>query len=558
MKKFKSLLMAFAGITAATLPIVAASCGDNHPVGYIKSSDRVGAVNTDNNLTYSALQEALAKNKKVLSVKVVTDTGFVTDRSFNQSTWEGALTLADQIEKINDAEKTKAEKENKEFKPIEFKYSKLEPGKNGASEATFKTLAASSDNVWILSGFTYASPLASYLANEQNVKALNDKGVIIIGVDFGMTKESLHGFKNFYGLEYIAGQAAYVVGQAVAEVYTNNNTIENKTVAAFGGMDIFPVDSFIIGYLQGILDYNTKNKKSDVKVKTTTSGGINLDATFAPGNDMNAAVNQTIGLKSQSIMPVAGSGTSVLLNALSQGNYSQTVIGVDVNQALAFPAHSGRFVTSVTKNITQSVYDTLLYVLFGLDSKKAFTNRKEGEPLNVKGTLKMDWVGTSKSTLSDKTQQDAMNAALTKYTNEFKALNDENTKYIGTFQATKTSPVDNLGSTTLKTLAKMINDSNVSAEKQSASETETKPVGKETTPAEKQATPVAGSETSGKETTPTEKQSAPETETVSKEKGAEASNEQPVSAGKQETPSETNSANTGTAPASSPKTSSSK
>ncbi|MFV8400994.1 BMP family ABC transporter substrate-binding protein [Mycoplasma sp. 2634B] len=453
MKKFKSLLMAFAGISAAVLPIVAASCGDNHPVGYIKSSDRVGAVKTDSNLTYNTLQDAVSKNKKVLSVKVVTDTGFVTDRSFNQSTWEGALTLADQIQKINDAQK-----ENKGFKPIEFKYSKLEPGKNGASEATFKTLAASSDTVWILSGFTYASPLSSYLANEQNVKALNDKGVVIIGVDFGMTPESLHGFKNFYGLEYIAGQAAYVVGQSVAEVYTNNKAITNKTVAAFGGMDIFPVDSFIIGYLQGILDYNTKNNKSEVKVKTTNNGGINLDATFAPGNDMNAAVNQTIGLKSQSIMPVAGSGTSVLLNALSQGNYSQTVIGVDVNQALAFPAHSGRFVTSVTKNITQSVYDTLLYVLFGLDSKKAFVNREEGKPLNVKGTLKMDWVGTSQSTLTDAAQREAINTALAKYTAEFKALNDEEIKYIGTFQATKSSEADKQGSATLKTLAKMIND----------------------------------------------------------------------------------------------------
>ncbi|MFV8467588.1 BMP family ABC transporter substrate-binding protein [Mycoplasma sp. 46852] len=471
MKKIKSLLMTFAGMTAVTLPVVAAvSCGDTHSVGYIKKEDRVGAVNVDAALTYNVLQKATENNKKILSVKVVTDTGFVTDRSFNQSTWEGALTLADQIEKINQEEKTKAKQENKEYTPIEFKYSKLEPGKNGASETTFRTLAASSDNVWVLSGFTYANPLASYLANAENVKALNDKGVVIIGVDFGMSAEKLNGFNNFYGLEYIAGQAAYVVGQAVAEAYTNLESITNKSVSAFGGMDIFPVDSFIIGYLQGILDYNTKNNKHDVKVKTTNNGTINLNASFAPGQDMIGAVNQTIGLNSESIMPVAGSGTSVLLNALSQGNYKQSVIGVDVNQALAFPTHSGRFVTSVTKNITQSVYDTLLYVLFGLDSKNAFASKQQNQPLNVKGTLKMDWVGTSKSTLKDKTQQDAINAALTKYTNEFKALNDSDIAYIGTFQATKTSKTDELGSTTITTLAKMINDGNTSTSSSSTNQ----------------------------------------------------------------------------------------
>ncbi|UWV83250.1 hypothetical protein [Mycoplasmopsis cynos] len=74
------------------------------------------------------------------------------------------------------------------------------------------------------------------------------------------------------------------------------------------------------------------------------------------------------------------------------------IVGVDVNQALAFEASRGKFLTSVEKKIAQSVYDVILG--FG------FENKEEKAKLQKLDTNKDKTTKKTHSLVGGRTQMD--------------------------------------------------------------------------------------------------------------------------------------------------------
>ncbi|MFV8468183.1 BMP family ABC transporter substrate-binding protein [Mycoplasma sp. VS292A] len=408
MKKFKSLLMAFAGISAATLPMVAAGCHNDKPAKYVEPNNRITKGQIQVN---SSIAEKVKEIKELPTVALVTESANVLDKSFNQSAWESVLTLYDQVK---EAGKTMT------IRPIE-------PDQSQSLATTYNSLLSQGIKVWILSGYKHSEELPKYI--NEHAQELIDKGIKIIGIDYSIDpnkdlNENGRKFKNCYCLEYNVQEPAYIVGQAVAD-YLKKYSPENQKTAAFGGGDYKGVTDFINGYVKGVYTFDKANS-AKVSIALPSSGQINVGAGFDNNDTMRQVVLETIALKSKIILPVAGTATAVVLDELQSGNSDSLIIGVDADQSKAFPGREGKFFSSITKNIGKSVYDALLYAIFGINTANIFNETLEG----IHGSFAQGWVGYAQSTISDKEQRDFVNAALAKYDAAFRSATKQTIDYV--------------------------------------------------------------------------------------------------------------------------------
>lgn len=191
----------------------------------------------------------------------VTDSGGVTDKSFNQGTYEGL---------------TKFSKENGGSEP------KYLTSKTAAEmEPNIKKLAEELDVV-VTSGFTFEAPIINV------AKTLEDKKFVLIDGTNG-TEYS----KNTANFSFAEQEAGYLAGVAAAK------STKTKKVGFIGGMEIPPVQKFGWGFIQGVADtddtieitYNYTGTFSDTALGKSTAQSM-----YASGTDIIFACAGQVGV----------------------------------------------------------------------------------------------------------------------------------------------------------------------------------------------------------------------------------------------------------------------
>jgi len=182
--------------------------------------------------------------------------------------------------------------------------------------------------------------------------------------------------KNAKPLLFNTQEAAFLAGYVAAGVS------KTGTVATFGGMQLPSVSIFMDGFVDGVAQYNT-DSGTTVKVlgwdKAAQTGSFTGDFDNQ-ANGQNLA-NGFIQQGADIIMPVAGPvGLGAAAAAKTAGN--TLIIGVDADWFETAPDYKDIVLTSVIKQIGQSVFDTV---------NQAVDDKFSSDP--YVGTLENDGVG---------------------------------------------------------------------------------------------------------------------------------------------------------------------
>lgn len=243
--------------------------------------------------------------------------GFLGDKSFNDSAHEGALQAQADF-------------------GIEFK--ELESKEPAEWESNFVAMAADGYDLVIGVSTQFQDIMAKHCPEFPDTKF-----AIIDGIVPG---------ENIVSSTFAQNEGSFLAGAAAA-MFTTKTDIPNvnadKTIGWVGGMDIPVLQDFYTGYEQG-----AKYIDPDIKILQSFAG------TF---NDPLKGKELTVAQYSQGadiVMNVAsGTGVGILEAAKEQSKYA---IGVDLNQDDVYP---GSILTSMLKRVDQGTYLAIESVVKG-------------------------------------------------------------------------------------------------------------------------------------------------------------------------------------------------
>jgi len=299
----KPFKLALAGLSAVSLAALAA-CGD-------APSDSGDGDNAE--ATFSAC--------------MVTDSGGIDDKSFNESAWAG-MGLA--------------EDENSDI-VASFKESTSEADYDPNLQAS---VDADCDFIVGVGGLMAGNVTTAALANTEIGFAIVDGSPI--DASFAPVET-----ENVYSIQFDTAQSAYLAGYVAA------SQTKTGTVATWGGMQINPVTIFMDGFAEGIAKYN-EDKGADVKLlgwDEATQTGVFL------GDFENTAggKSQTETFISQGadiVFPVAGPAGIGALTA-AQENDDVNAIWVDTDGFVSTD-FGAELITSAEKGLANAVRDAVL------------------------------------------------------------------------------------------------------------------------------------------------------------------------------------------------------
>lgn len=252
---------------------------------------------------------------------LVSDTGGWDDKSFNQSAKEG---LDKAVEELGIQSKETESKDSSEFSD------------------NVKAMIGANCDLTIGVGFLLANDIAASAAENP------DKNFGL--VDF--TFENPQG--NERALVFNTQEAAYLAGYAAAAMSTSG------TVATFGGLAIPSVTIFMDGFADGIAKYNEENDESVELLgwdKETQTG--EFTGNFDDQVKGTQLATEMIQQGADIIMPVAGPvGLGAAAAAKVNGN--TLIIGVDSDWVQSASEYKDIVLTSVMKDISHAVYDTVM------------------------------------------------------------------------------------------------------------------------------------------------------------------------------------------------------
>ncbi len=252
---------------------------------------------------------------------LVSDTGGWDDKSFNQSAKEG---LDKAVEELGIQSKETESKDSSEFSD------------------NVKAMIGANCDLTIGVGFLLANDIAASAAENP------DKNFGL--VDF--TFENPQG--NERALVFNTQEAAYLAGYAAAAMSTTG------TVATFGGLAIPSVTIFMDGFADGIAKYNEENDESVELLgwdKETQTG--EFTGNFDDQVKGTQLATEMIQQGADIIMPVAGPvGLGAAAAAKVNGN--TLIIGVDSDWVQSASEYKDIVLTSVMKDISHAVYDTVM------------------------------------------------------------------------------------------------------------------------------------------------------------------------------------------------------
>ena len=274
-----------------------------------------------------------------MKVAMVTDSGDITDQSFNQTTYESG-------------------KEWSEKNDVEFTYYKPESDNDEARKASVDQAVADGANVVLLPGYLFASAVIDKSEMYPDVKfvALDMGASDILGSALGEKfdgDETKYDVKEYYNSDnvycatyqeeisgYMAGYAAVKMGY--------------KHLGFLGGMAVPAVTRFGYGYVQGANDAAKElNIVDQVQVEYVCGGQFYGDA------DITAYMDTWYGSKGVEAVFACGGGiyTSAAEAAVKAGG---KVIGVDTDQAPIIDKNGeGLTITSAMKGLETTVKTAL-------------------------------------------------------------------------------------------------------------------------------------------------------------------------------------------------------
>jgi basic membrane protein A len=287
-------------------------------------------------LVLSACGGGGAAGGDAVKVGQVTDLGGIDDKSFNASAYAGAEQAATDF-------------------GVEAKY--LESTQQSDYAKNIQQFVDEDTNLIVTVGFLLGVDTAvAAKANPETHFAIVDYSYPdCFGTDFveGQTCGSASELPNVLGLTFQIDEAGFLAGYAAAA------SSQTGKVATFGGINIPPVVSFMIGYEKGVQYYN-EQKGANVEVlgwNTEASDG-SFTGNFDSLDDGRSFAESFVQEGADIIMPVAGP-VGLGSAAYCQETGSCKIVGVDVDWTVSSPEYKDVILTSVLKNINVAVYDAI-------------------------------------------------------------------------------------------------------------------------------------------------------------------------------------------------------
>ena len=254
---------------------------------------------------------------KAFKACMVLDTGGVDDRSFNQSSWAGLQAA------------------NKSNPNIKISYI-ASNSQNDYTPNLTAEVNKGCDTVIAVGGLMGDAV--------KKIAALNPKQQFA-EIDNGPSGP------NVYGLQYNTAQGGFLGGYLAAAM------TKSGKVATYGGLNIPPVTIYMDGFWEGVQYYNTAKGKT-VQVlgwdEKNQKGGT-FAQSFTDQNKGRSTSQAFIQQGADIIFPVAGQ-TGLGSGAAAQAAAGKvSVMWVDTDGCLSAAQYCKFFLTSVTKNLTDSV-----------------------------------------------------------------------------------------------------------------------------------------------------------------------------------------------------------
>jgi basic membrane protein A len=248
-----------------------------------------------------------------LKVGMVSDVGGLDDASFNENTWEGLQRADDELavcaKFIESQAQADYEKNITEF--AEQDYDLIITVGFLLGDATGKMAAEYTDTKFAIIDFAYDPPIP-----------------------------------NTAGIVFNVDEAAFPIGYLAAG-WANLKDPDDPQVGYVGGMQIPPVEQFIVAYEAGVAYYN-EQKGTNVLVKGVYVGDFEApDQGKIQGNSL---IDEGVDV----IFGVGGkTGNGGLAAAKERGKWG---IGVDVDQYFTLPNEQDILITSCMKRLDNAVF----------------------------------------------------------------------------------------------------------------------------------------------------------------------------------------------------------
>ena len=289
-----------------------------------------------------------------MSIAMITDSGDITDQSFNQTTYESAKAWA-------------------EANGMVFNYYKPESDSDEARNASVDQAVADGANVILMPGYMFAAavvdqselyPDVKFIALDVGAGDICEKGVGE-GYDYNPANWDVteyYNTDNVYCCTYQEELSGYMAGYAAVK-------LGYRHLGFLGGMSVPAVTRFGYGYVQGAnAAAEELGVSGDVEIEYVCGGQFYGDA------DITAYMDTWYGSKGVEIVFACGGGiyTSAAEAAVKAGG---KVIGVDSDQApISDALGEGLTITSAMKGLSATVNTVL-------------TDIKDGKWDNYKGKI---------------------------------------------------------------------------------------------------------------------------------------------------------------------------
>ena len=288
-------------------------------------------------------KNAADASEEKMKVAMLTDSGDITDQSFNQMTYEACKAWG----KEND---------------IEFNYYKPQSDSDEARTASVDQAVADGANVIVLSGYVFAPtvidesdlyPEVKFLALDVSAGDICEKG-IGEGYDYNPDHYNVTDYyneDNVYCCTYQEELSGFMAGYAAV-------MLGYRHLGFLGGMSVPAVNRYGYGYVQGA-DAAAKELgiTDEVQVEYVCGGQFYGDA------DITAYMDTWYGSKGVEVVFACGGGiyTSAAEAAVKTGG---KVIGVDSDQSATIDDYKeGLTVTSAMKGLQVTIDNVLDAIL---------------------------------------------------------------------------------------------------------------------------------------------------------------------------------------------------
>lgn len=316
---------------AATMTFSLTACGGNG-----SAADTQTSADTETSGSEASGGEASGTD---MNIAMITDSGDITDQSFNQTTYEACKAWA-------------------EANGVDFTYYKPDSDSDEARNASVDQAVAGGANVIMMPGYMFAAavvaqsdlyPDVKFIALDVGAGDICEKGVGE-GYDYNPDNWDVteyYNTDNVYCCTYQEEISGYMAGYAAVK-------LGYKHLGFLGGMSVPAVTRFGYGYVQGINDAAKElGIAGEIEVEYVCGGQFYGDA------DITGAMDTWYGTKGVEVVFACGGGifTSAAEAAVKTGG---KVIGVDSDQSpIIDQTQEGLTVTSAMKGLSTTVNTVL-------------------------------------------------------------------------------------------------------------------------------------------------------------------------------------------------------